>query len=137
MIEISLFDRNNIQYVNEAAHLLADNFPHAYKDCALEEMEEYLASEKIAMMATDGGHFIGFVGAVPHYDGNVWELHPLVVERARQCQGIGTKLMELAISRIKEMNISMISVIYGEEKLRSFYEKFGFFTMLCGQMEVK
>ena len=29
----------------------------------------------------------------------------------------------------------MISVIYGEEELRSFYEKFGFCTMLCGQIE--
>lgn len=28
----------------------------------------------------------------------------------------------------------MISVIYGEEPLRKFYEKFDFKTMLCGQM---
>jgi predicted GNAT family N-acyltransferase len=43
--------------------------------------------------------------------------------------------MNKAISYIKEKEIYMISVIYGEEELRSFYERFGFYTMLCGQIE--
>ena len=52
-----------------------------------------------------------------------------------QGKGIGTELMNRAISEIKARGIYMISVIYGEEKLRCFYEKFGFCTMLCGQLE--
>ena len=45
-------------------------------------------------MAVEDGHLAGFVGATPHYDGNAWELHPLVVAKERQCQGIGTLLVQ-------------------------------------------
>ncbi len=45
--------------------------------------------------------------------------------------------MNRAIARLKSDQIYMISVIYGEESLRPFYEKFGFTTMLCGQMETR
>jgi len=31
----------------------------------------------------------------------------------------------------------MLSVIYGEEKLKEYYERFGFFSMLCGQMQLR
>ena len=54
-----------------------------------------------------------------------------------QGKGIGTELMNRAIAEIKARGIYMISVIYGEEKLRRFYEKFGFCTMLCGQLETR
>ncbi|MFL0252054.1 hypothetical protein ACJDT4_16665 [Clostridium neuense] len=43
--------------------------------------------------------------------------------------------MNKAICYIKEKGIYMISVIYGEEELRGYYEKLGFYTMLCGQLE--
>lgn len=52
-----------------------------------------------------------------------------------QGRGIGSGLMNRSIQRLKNDRIYMISVIYGEEALRPFYEKFGFSTMLCGQME--
>ena len=45
--------------------------------------------------------------------------------------------MNRAINRLKADHIYMISVIYGEEELRPFYERFGFYTMLCGQMETR
>ena len=64
-------------------------------------------------------------------------IQDVMVHPKYQGNGIGTKLMEMAISHIKEMEIYMVSVIYGEESLRSFYEKFGFHTMLCGQMETR
>lgn len=59
----------------------------------------------------------------------------LMVRPDYQNKGIGTELMNKAISHIKEKGIYMISVIYGEEGLKGFYERFGFYTMLCGQME--
>lgn len=93
MIDISLFDKTNIQYKKEAALLLEDNFPHAYKGCGMEEIEECLEDGKVVLMAVNEGHLIGFIGASSHYDGNVWELHPLVVDKKCQFQGIGTMLI--------------------------------------------
>ncbi len=51
-----------------------------------------------------------------------------------QGKGIGTALMIQAIQKLKEDNIYMISVIF-DESLLNFYKKFGFYTMLSGQLE--
>ena len=51
-----------------------------------------------------------------------------------QGRGLGTDLMKKMIDHLKDKHIYMISVVF-EEKLKPFYEKFGFFNMLCGQME--
>ncbi len=64
-------------------------------------------------------------------------IQDVMVAPGYQRQGIGTKLMQMAIDRIRKMGIYAISVIYGEAGLRGFYERFGFFTMLCGQMETR
>ena len=53
---------------------------------------------------------------------------------AHQGKGIGTDLMNKMIEYLKEKRIYMISVVY-EERLKPFYEQFGFYNMLCGQME--
>jgi hypothetical protein len=42
--------------------------------------------------------------------------------------------MNRAIAYLKERKIYMISVLF-EEKLLPFYKRFGFFKMLCGQMQ--
>lgn len=93
MITIQLFDKSNQQYKKEAAELLAKAFPHAYADCAFEEMEECLDSERIAIMAVSDGHLVGFVGAAPAYE-YAWELHPLFVQEEFRAQGVGTKLVQ-------------------------------------------
>ena len=51
-----------------------------------------------------------------------------------QGKGIGTELMNQMIGYLKEKRIYMISVVF-EESLKPFYDKFGFYPMLCGQME--
>ena len=51
-----------------------------------------------------------------------------------QGKGIGTDLMDKMIEYLKKKRIYMISVVY-EECLNPFYERFGFYNMLCGQME--
>ncbi|MDE7300411.1 MAG: GNAT family N-acetyltransferase [Lachnospiraceae bacterium] len=91
-MEIKFFEKDNISFVHAAADILADNFPHAYEDCALEEMEECLKEERIALMAVEDGQLLGFVGAILQYD-YAWELHPLVVRKSSQLRGIGTELV--------------------------------------------
>ena len=76
---------------------------------------------------------IGYVCVVSNNVTDAY-IQDLMVHPSYQNKGIGTSLMNQTISKIKEMKIYMISVIYGEEPLRKFYEKFSFTTMLCGQM---
>jgi len=61
-------------------------------------------------------------------------IQDLMVHPGYQGRGIGTALMQKMIACLKEKHIYMISVIF-EESLKTFYEKFGFFCMLSGQME--
>ena len=61
---------------------------------AREEVQEMLAPERILRSALEGEEVLGWIGGIPHYDGHVWELHPLVVRPERQRQGIGTRLVQ-------------------------------------------
>lgn len=93
-MEIRDFERDNQQFKAEAAELFAESFPCSYQDSAAEEVRSCLAEGKIALMAVEDGHLMGFVGAVAHYGVTGWELHPLAVKQAYQQQGIGTRLVQ-------------------------------------------
>lgn len=90
---IQLFDKSNKHYIEQAANLLAACFPHAYGDCAFEEMNDILDEERIAVMAVEEDRLIGFIGAIPQYGVSGWELHPLVVDNAYRSKGIGSQLV--------------------------------------------
>ena len=84
----------------EAAQLLVDGFrehwPTAWPDLesALDEVREALEPGKLCRAAlADTGRVLGWVGGIPGYDGQVWELHPLVVGPTHQGQGIGRALV--------------------------------------------
>ena len=90
-----------------------------------------------SIICTENGKMIGFLNVVSNNVTDALHSRMLLVAPEFQGKGIGTELMNRAISEIKARGIYMISVIYGEEKLRCFYEKFGFCTMLCGQLETR
>lgn len=92
-MEVELFDRNNKQFIADAALLLADCFPQAYKESGPEETAKCLMEDRVAIMAVDSGHLVGFVGAIPQYGNTGWELHPLAVKELYRFQGIGTMLV--------------------------------------------
>ena len=46
------------------------------------------------MALDEEGRVLGWIGGRPEYDGNVWELHPLVVAPNQQGQGIGRALVQ-------------------------------------------
>jgi aminoglycoside 6'-N-acetyltransferase I len=91
---VKVFDKSNQNEISEAARLLAVSFPHCYGNCADAEMSEILGDERVAVMAIENGHLVGFVGAIPQYGKTGWELHPLVVDEKHQGRGIGTALMQ-------------------------------------------
>ncbi len=62
---------------------------------AREEVVVSISAEKISRVAvgTDGV-VLGWIGAMPEYDGLVWQLHPIVVDEAHRRHGIGRALMQ-------------------------------------------
>lgn len=87
--------------IQQMAHLLVvgfrNNWPEAWPtlEDAEEEIEDALDPERICRVALDDvGAAAGWIGGIPEYDGNVWELHPLVVRPDLQGQGIGRALVQ-------------------------------------------
>ena len=81
----------------------------------------------------DGDLLVGFIDSVSNGVTDAY-IQDLIVRPDYQGKGIGTDLMKKMIASLKEKHIYMISVIF-EESLKPFYDRFGFNTMLCGQME--
>lgn len=80
-------------YLEQAAQILRQAFPHCYADCAKEEVQEMLEEEKVSLGAVQDGRLVGIIGAIPRYDMTAWELHPLAVEEAYRSQGVGSALV--------------------------------------------
>ncbi len=63
-------------------------------DSARQEVAENLAADRIGRIALDNqGQALGWIAGQSQYDGNVWELHPLVVHPDHQARGIGRALV--------------------------------------------
>ncbi len=61
---------------------------------ALDEIAMIREKGFIRVALDDAGRqVLGWIGGLPEYDGHVWELHPLVVQPARQKQGLGRALV--------------------------------------------
>ncbi|HEY9659471.1 MAG TPA: GNAT family N-acetyltransferase [Allocoleopsis sp.] len=85
--------------IKQVALILLDCFRHLPSgyptlEAALEEVHESFASDRISRIAMDdSGAVLGWIGGIQQYDGNVWELHPLVVKSDCRGQGIGQLLV--------------------------------------------
>jgi aminoglycoside 6'-N-acetyltransferase I len=86
--------------IDQAADLLLDAFLGKTRDwqdvdSARQEVVDSISDDKISRVALDtAGRVIGWIGAMPSYGGNVWEIHPLAVAPAHQGRGIGRALVE-------------------------------------------
>lgn len=72
------------------------NWPDAWptQPEALEEVHEMMAEDRVCRVALAGETVLGWIGGIPEYDGNVWELHPLVVHPDYQNMGVGSALVK-------------------------------------------
>ena len=76
---------------------------------------------------------VGYIDSVSNGVTDAY-IQDLMVHPDYQGKGLGTELMNQMIAYLKENRIYIISVVF-EESLKPFYDRFGFSSMLCGQME--
>ena len=108
-IRITDLCHNNEEAVHQAADLLVRGFkghwPDAWPDidAALKEIQKSLGEGRISRIAVDeNGAVLGWIGGISEYSGNVWELHPLVVNPDYQGKGIGRALVTDLEERVRE-----------------------------------
>ncbi|MBP1466576.1 GNAT family N-acetyltransferase [Candidatus Chloroploca sp. M-50] len=100
-MNITTLETNDHEARTAAAMLLVEGFrdfaPQTWPDLqsAQTEVEEALDPAKICRVAYDeAGLLVGWIGSLELYPGHVWELHPLVVRRSHQRQGVGRALVQ-------------------------------------------
>lgn len=96
-------------HIQQLAELLVlafkENFPDAWPtvESGLTEVREALQDGTINRVAiTPDGEAVGWIGGIPRYNTNTWELHPLVVHPVHQGAGIGRALIEDFEQQVKE-----------------------------------
>lgn len=101
-------DPNNENILQQVAEMLVEGFREHWSDAWTEiedargEIRMVAQPEHICRVALDDdGTVLGWIGGLPEYDGNVWELHPMVVRADRQNQGIGRALVADLETQVK------------------------------------
>lgn len=100
--------RDRAELHHQMAELLVIGFRehwHAWEttEAAAIEIQEILQKGFIRVaLDANSKTVLGWIGGLPDYDGNVWELHPLVVRPESQKQGIGRALVQDFEQQIKQ-----------------------------------
>ncbi|MCA9884026.1 MAG: GNAT family N-acetyltransferase [Anaerolineae bacterium] len=113
-------DEVHLQQAAETIMLaFAENWPGAWDTLeeGLEELREMMVEERICLAALIDERVIGWIGGIPEYDGNVWELHPLVVHPDHQGQGVGRALVQAFEQRVAEKGAVTIMLGSDDENL--------------------
>jgi len=97
------------------------------------EYENPLMTSYYHIAVYEKEELIGYIDSVSNGVTDAY-IQDLMVHPDYQGKGVGTELMNKMIKYLKEKRIYIISVVF-EERLKPFYDKFGFYNMLCGQME--
>jgi len=94
-MEIINMTQLNENQIIQAAQILTDGIPIGWptlKD-ALAEINELLIPENTLLAAVENDIVVGWGGILPKYNGNVFEIHPLIVRSDRRRQGIGRAIV--------------------------------------------
>lgn len=111
--------------VRQAGELLVRCFAHIPSgwhtlEEGLEEVRGSLKPGRVSRVALDeNGDVLGWIGAIPSYQGHVWELHPLVVSPDQQRQGIGRALVEDLEALARERGVDTIFIGTDDEDGRT------------------
>ncbi len=119
LVDLSVLDagqRFDVAQLIVAA--FAVDYPDAWPtvESALEELDTLEHEGAAALVAFDvSGAPAGVVGALPMYDGHVWEVHPLAVRPDLHGQGIGRALMMALEARAAQSAVSTLFVASDDE----------------------
>lgn len=107
LMQIVDLQADHTELIEQVATLLREAFTHIpdawpTHDAATREIRESFAPERISRVALDEtGNAVGWIGGIPQYDGNVFELHPLAVKPGAQGKGIGRALVADLETRVR------------------------------------
>ena len=93
---INMIQLNRTQII-QAAQILTDSIPAGWPTLqyALDEIHNLLPPENTLLAAIEDGSVLGWGGILaPTYNGNVFEIHPLVVRSDKRKQGIGRAIVK-------------------------------------------
>ncbi|MDO8528821.1 MAG: GNAT family N-acetyltransferase [Nanoarchaeota archaeon] len=99
------------------------------EEYARKKLEYYFKGNNIDVAEDENGEIIGFIISSSYcwYDGLRGSVDEIVVSLKFQGTGIGKKLMEKAMGRLKEMGIKKVSLMSStKSKAFEIYKKWGF-----------
>ncbi|MSP22717.1 MAG: GNAT family N-acetyltransferase [Dehalococcoidia bacterium] len=116
MVDVTIADLGGTEEpaIDEAARLLVaasrDHSPtRPDVTIALGEVRDSLELGRVSRIARDTrGRVVGWIGAIPQYDGHVWEVHPLAVLPECQRGGIGRALLADLERRAAEHGVTTL-----------------------------
>lgn len=95
-MKIIRMEQLNPAQIAQAAQMLTEGLSigwPTFRD-AMGEIQERVKPENVMLAAVEGDAVLGWGGILaPTYDGNVFELHPLVVRADRRKQGVGRAIV--------------------------------------------
>jgi len=105
-----VFSENLAEQLATLIHLAfpgADGYP-AMED-ARSEVAESLEEGRISLvLQNDQGEALGWIGGIETYNGNVYELHPLVIREDMRGHSLGRLLVETFEGRVRELGATTI-----------------------------
>ncbi|MEG3974088.1 GNAT family N-acetyltransferase [Microcoleus sp. herbarium8] len=106
-------------------------YPDSWRASQLKAVGDVCAAEDTNVwVAIDAGSTVGFVAVKLHSEDSMGEIYMVAVDPDFQGQGIGTALIEFALSWMKDAGMSVAMVETGgdpgHERARRTYEKVGF-----------
>ncbi|MCL2300216.1 MAG: GNAT family N-acetyltransferase [Firmicutes bacterium] len=115
-MEIVNFSTLSESQRTQAAQMLTDELPDGWPALAdaMEEINDLLGGDAEVFCAVEQGEAIGWAGLLPGY-GKMFELHPLVVRRDRQRQGVGTALLHEIMSAARAKGALTLLAGAGDE----------------------
>jgi aminoglycoside 6'-N-acetyltransferase I len=108
--DIVPFERLDTRQQDEAARVLnlaLATMSESYRkieDAKAEVATFFSDPERFGLAAVEGGHVVGWIGAIRTYD-HGWELHPLCVHPQHQRRGLGRMLVRALEAAAKAENI--------------------------------
>jgi aminoglycoside 6'-N-acetyltransferase I len=96
-------------FIHQAAVMLVEGFKNTGTiswpdlEAGLKEVHKSLEEDRISLAVVDDSETVmGWIGGIRQYNGNTWELHPLVVKPEFQRKGIGRVLVAAFEARVLE-----------------------------------